>query len=247
MDSTDPTKLPGQTPIDSILEAYRKRRDREASRHEERGLIQIGNPANKETSSPETLASYLKAYSQPFETTGLPAPAQAASSSIGTRLGETGAAEPLKAIGQALTALDSDAAEAALHQWLKLVKPWLKCTVNDAYDLTGFEPTGQMTDDLAAEMAQIAEALNRPSEPEHVATEVTRCLTATRAREHADIDLRALIGLLTDELTQFPADIVATTCRKWARQEKWWPTLAELRDQCQRATKWRKSLAKCST
>ena len=55
-------------------------------------------------------------------------------------------------------------------------------------------------------------------------------LTASRQRDQTDLKL--MIGALSEELTEFPPDVVRTALRKWAKSSKWWPTLAEIREEC---------------
>jgi len=81
----------------------------------------------------------------------------------------------------------------------------------------------------------------RPSRPELV-QEVTRCLAVTVARERDQADLKAMLAVMAEELAEFPADVLRAELRSWARREKWWPTLAELRERCERAMRLRKSL-----
>lgn len=85
-------------------------------------------------------------------------------------------------------------------------------------------------------------ALDRRPNRSELVQEVTRCLAVTVARERDQADLKAMLAVMAEELAEFPADVIRAELRAWARHEKWWPTLSELRARCQRAMRLRKSL-----
>lgn len=93
-------------------------------------------------------------------------------------------------------------------------------------------------------LTEIASKINEPTGPEAAIPIITRMLHATKSRPQDGMDLRSMIAILVEELAEFPPDVLATVCRKWARREKWWPSLSDLLADCQRATRWRKSLLK---
>lgn len=76
---------------------------------------------------------------------------------------------------------------------------------------------------------------NKPSRPSELAGPITRCLIVSKSRELAETDREAMVGILAEDLAEFPSDVVKTALRKWPRnlpQGKWWPTLAEIREEC---------------
>lgn len=72
-----------------------------------------------------------------------------------------------------------------------------------------------------------------PSTTSQIGPELTACLSVTKSRERDGIDLKMMVARFMDELLVYPADIVQTALRNWARDETFWPALAEIRKACQ--------------
>lgn len=110
------------------------------------------------------------------------------------------------------------------------------------YDLLGFDLTRPLDREEADEVLGWLDTIDQPAPRNQLLQEIARCLTVTASRAKDEADIKGMMAILTDELASFPADIVASELRSWARREKWWPTLSELRDRCQQAMRVRKSL-----
>lgn len=96
---------------------------------------------------------------------------------------------------------------------------------------------------LPTSLRPLLEEANKPSPPVKITPEVARCLSLTTSRARDQVDLKLMIGALSEELAQFPFDVVKASLRGWSQREKWWPTLAELREECQwRVDRRRKAL-----
>lgn len=54
-----------------------------------------------------------------------------------------------------------------------------------------------------------------------------------KQRREADQDLDATLAVLAEELGGYSAEVVRGACREWARANVWWPSLAELRRECE--------------
>lgn len=67
-----------------------------------------------------------------------------------------------------------------------------------------------------------------------VIAELAKLSVAQARRDAADTDKRALLAVMAEDLAEFPADIVSHACTRWRRRERWFPTPAELIDECQR-------------
>lgn len=64
--------------------------------------------------------------------------------------------------------------------------------------------------------------------------ELVRMRTAgLKQRREADQDIDATLALLAEELGGYSAEVVRGACREWARANVWWPSLAELRRECE--------------
>lgn len=81
-----------------------------------------------------------------------------------------------------------------------------------------------------------------PSKGDAVAMEVTRLRTLTAKRKEGEFDLELSIGAITEELIEYPRDIVRHVCREWARNNKFFPVLKELLDECKKLNAPRKAL-----
>ncbi len=64
----------------------------------------------------------------------------------------------------------------------------------------------------------------------------------TAKRKEGEFDLELSIGAITEELCEYPEDIVRTVCREWARTNTFFPVLKELLDECNKLMELRKSL-----
>jgi hypothetical protein len=118
----------------------------------------------------------------------------------------------------------------------------LSAAVDSDYEWIRFHLIGQPSADEWAAIGEIVEWICRPATPESVVAAATRCLTVTKAHAHDQTDIQAMLGIFADELQRFPEDVVVSAFRKFARREKFWPSFAEILDDCQRMARWRYSL-----
>lgn len=84
----------------------------------------------------------------------------------------------------------------------------------------------------ARQVAMFLETALAPSTSAQIAGEIATCLSVTTSRQRDGIDLKLMADRLLLELSTFPPDIVKTALRSWSREEKWWPTLAEIMTMC---------------
>lgn len=78
------------------------------------------------------------------------------------------------------------------------------------------------------------EHYTKPSRGDITAMEVTRLRSLTAKRKEGEFDLELSIGAITEELRIYPEDIVRTVCRNWSRNNKFFPVLKELIDECEK-------------
>lgn len=131
---------------------------------------------------------------------------------------------------------DAEAVDIRLHRFLKPHETLLKPTVNEDFEVTAYTGT------LPATLRPMVQRLTAPAGAEAVMRAAARCLAATVSRPTDQTDLKMKLAVFAEELAEFPEDVVATAFRKWAQREKWWPSLSEIRDQCQRLNRVRQSL-----
>ncbi len=175
----------------------------QSQRREEPGLVPIGSLTTSIANSPDRTALILTRPLPNSAITGSGSPAPVAASSIGIPRSETDAVT--------LLAKGADEGNSAL--------------VHDA--LTALRKSAPTL------LKPWLERISEPAKAARIAPEIIRCLQLTASRERDGMDLRMMVASLSEELAEYPWDVVKTALREWSRSEKWWPTLAEMREACQ--------------
>lgn len=202
----------------------------------------IGASASRAVSTPQGLGSIHPRPPPASPTGGTQRQELTPSSSIGRQLSVLGA-EGRETIQGAIRSRDSDQIESALYRSLKReLMSSLQSVAGPDYELVGYNLIGPIDAVSLAALLRMAEEITKPGGEAIVIESAMRCLTVTKSREADALDLRAMIAIFADDLAEFPEDVVRTAFRKWARREKWWPSLSEIREECHRATRWRHSL-----
>lgn len=75
-----------------------------------------------------------------------------------------------------------------------------------------------------------------------IKSELARLRASTKARAEADDDLAMTFQVMAEECAEHPADVVVWALRGWARSETFYPSMAELRDRLQIASRGRRTL-----
>jgi len=145
-------------------------------------------------------------------------------------------------VKEALQALDSDQVRREVAALCARRWPSLQRTVSAEYDLTGFKATKPMTDAEREEIRSLSRALTRPAERNAVTQELTKCLLVTKSRAKPDEDMTMFVAAMTDELSKYPLDLVASSLKAWSQKETFWPSLAEILTPIKREMGWRNSL-----
>ncbi len=116
--------------------------------------------------------------------------------------------------------------------------------MNEEFEIVGWRLRGAVTASDAQAALALVEPACQPSPPAVVAQALARCFAATRSRASEDADTEAALAVMMEELIEFPPDVVRHVLRGWARREKWRPSLAELRERCERESRARRSLCR---
>lgn len=231
---TEDTKATDWRDLPSL---YAKRRERRAAG--ERDAQPIGDLTRPIVDAASNSGSTSRQQSSNSEITGALCPDQRVSSSTGKQLSTIDAAK-LLAVETAWQARDAEALDTHLHRLLKPHATSIEPLMSADFDVLGYR--GRLPESLRP----LVERINAPAGPKMVNGAAARCLSVTKSRATDGMDLRMMLAIFADELAQFPEDVVATAFRKWARREKWWPSLAEILDQCQRLNRVRASLARAA-
>jgi hypothetical protein len=142
-------------------------------------------------------------------------------------------------------AADSETIDRSLVAFLKQVcgsQIALTDKFNSEYDIVGTDIV--FAAPLSDELLTVVDRFTRPAQGGTVAAEITRLRTMTGRRQESGADLEMLIGAMTEELMEFPYDVVRNSCREWARKNIFFPTLKEIRDECVKAARVRLALRK---
>jgi hypothetical protein len=98
-------------------------------------------------------------------------------------------------------------------------------------------------DDLRTARNMVALYMEPPSEAV-IKQELARLRASTKSRESDNDDVAMGFQVLAEECSEYPADVVVWALRGWAKRERFYPSLAEVRDLLQRGARRRESLAK---
>jgi hypothetical protein len=79
-----------------------------------------------------------------------------------------------------------------------------------------------------------------PAEPAAVLKMLARLKISTSSRKRDGDDAKLERRVFADELRHYPLDVVDEACRRWARREQWWPSIAEIVGECDRLSRWRR-------
>ncbi len=101
------------------------------------------------------------------------------------------------------------------------------------WQTTGYEFKPGWDEAEGQEGLRLLEMLNARAAPEACQQELARLALLTKAKNECQEDLTIRLGVLGEELSEFPIDCVRDSCRSWAKSEKWFPSLSELREACQ--------------
>ena len=210
---------------------------------EDRASQPIGDLTSRIVDSLPARASTPSEQPRNSAITGPASRGNAASSSIGTALFGTGAARP-PTVREAVQAQDAELVDRALAALLRpLERSCLAPNLTPEFDLKGWRKTGEIPADMLPDLRRTAVAILRPAGQAIAAQEAGRCLLLTKSRSSDQTDLKLMIAALADELADYPADVLTTAFRRWAKREKWSPSLAEIKAECDRFCRLRRSFA----
>jgi hypothetical protein len=95
--------------------------------------------------------------------------------------------------------------------------------------LMGYAFAGAPDSDIES-AKEILDALNTPC-PENIAEEaVGRMRARTIRRAEDQMDMMLTIAVFSEDVANYPADVVIDGCRSWASQNKYFPSWSELKD-----------------
>lgn len=87
---------------------------------------------------------------------------------------------------------------------------------------------------------QALDAALVPAEPAAVLKMLARLKISTSSRNRDGDDAKLERRVFADELRRYPLDVVDEACRRWARREQWWPSIAEIVGECDKLVNWRR-------
>lgn len=224
---------------------------------EDHGLRPIGPLTSSIASSLPNGVSTPTRSPAPSETTGSPRQELTPASGIGTQSGETGVAAPPNLptvlISGPLAGADPEKTDAVLLANLgqQLGQPLVLRTESFIdphygwdYRVTGYELAARLEVTRLQRARKLAAIALAPAPPKMVVEELARLRMLTKSRAGDETDRELTYVALAEELVEFPPDVIRSALRKIARRETFFPSLAEMIDQCQREVRNRRLIAR---
>jgi pimeloyl-ACP methyl ester carboxylesterase len=223
------------------------------SDNDRRGFRSIGNLTQPIVISPERLGSTLGMSLPSSETTGARSLVAKPPASIGTPRSAMPAASTPAGIAAAMASNDPESVDrlvlaslppSVAHSLKRETRDWCDPDSGYHFEITGYSWREPLPPDADLDEAQALVAAAMVRAPAKVVmAELLRLAAVTKSRAESEEDQAFRFAAFRDELAEFPADVVRTALRKIARRETFFPSLAELVDQCQREFKHRRLLA----
>jgi hypothetical protein len=130
------------------------------------------------------------------------------------------------------------------HSLTPVLSEWNDPDGGYDFEITGYAWREPFPDAAALDAACEFVAASMVRAPAKIImSELLRLAAVTKSRAESEEDQAFRFAAFRDELAEFPEDVVRTALRKIGRREKFFPALADLRDQCQREFRHRKLLA----
>lgn len=223
----------------------------ENRRGEERGFAPRGSLTERIAGSLLPLGSTPSASASTSATTGLPAPVRKASSSIGRPRGATGVAVR-RSVSELLDGSDPQATDQALLAGLRRLigesmRPLERERIDPVYgyevEVVGYRWEATPLEPALTAARELIVQATVPMAPAQLKGEIARLKASTKARAEQADEVTLTMAVLAEECALWPADVVRSALRGYARRETWFPSLAELRDQLQRHGRNRRLLA----
>lgn len=86
-------------------------------------------------------------------------------------------------------------------------------------------------------------AASKPAPRELVIKELTAMSIGMARRKDHDTDFRALLVVYANDLAEYPSDVIADACKALRRENRFFPTISEMRDACEERFEFRRSLS----
>ena len=104
------------------------------------------------------------------------------------------------------------------------------------------DPDADVPDADVMEAARTLDKSLLPCPPEIATRALTAMRMRTKGAAEASEDTEMRLALFAADLTAYPADVVIEACRFWGRNEKWFPSWAELREILDRRVQRRRAM-----
>lgn len=213
------------------------------------GLRPIGSLMPRISASPRSSVSTLDGPATSSATTGTPQAAPVRQSVIGRRPGATGVAARSNSLAELLRGEEPAVTDRGIRSQLapyhaSFCEPVLDegCEVvgwrflRDPRELSAEERQGAF---VALEVLMPA---MEPATADMVKRELVRLRMSCVPHNEAEDEAATRLQILGEECRNWPPDILRGALRGWARREKFFPTLAELRAELQRHSRCRRTL-----
>jgi len=215
---------------------------------EDRGFQSIGSPMPKIVPLRSSWGSTNTKSSESSEIIGSPRQERAPGKSIGMPRGAIGAvgrqatagapASPEEADRELEASLPASVSRALSERRRDVSTPQYGYeTAFDRFEITGCPPL----DDVLSAISMVEQTL-APCGPILTERELLRLKFKTKARGLSDEEVAFQVQIYTQDLAEYPEDIVVSVLREHSDRDPWWPAWAELKPSLDERVKRRASL-----
>ena len=122
----------------------------------------------------------------------------------------------------------------------EIVREW---TGSHGYDFEfiRFDFDGAPEADVHQALATL-EAVNAPCPLPIAEKAIATLRVRTKARAEDAADMKLMLAVFSQDIADYPPDVVVDTCKAWARMEKWFPSWSELKGLLDRRVKRRRRM-----
>lgn len=92
------------------------------------------------------------------------------------------------------------------------------------------------------ELLRALEIAFRPCPKDEILKELYAMSLAMARRKDQDVDFKMMLAVYAKDLSEYPRDVILDACGEIRREQRFFPTIADLRDECEQRFEFRRAL-----
>lgn len=92
------------------------------------------------------------------------------------------------------------------------------------------------------ELYRAVESVCMPCPRDDIAKELYGMSLGMARRKDQDLDFKMMLAVYAGDLAEYPRDVIVDACREVRRESRFFPTIADLRDECESRFEFRRAL-----